>query len=171
MTRTTKKVKVGITLSEAQDAANTFAEQSIQIDKLTAEMNAKLQKVREAYEPKITECQEALEEPEDVLRTYAIENRDNFKNKSVELANVVIGFRTNPPSVTKIKKVTWNYITALMKQSRVLKQFVKVKEDVDKAAILKAAADDNLVKALDAIGVTIEQEEQFYVSTKKEDVK
>jgi phage host-nuclease inhibitor protein Gam len=169
MTRISKKTIVGVTLSEAQEAANIYAERSIEKDKLVAQMNEKLTAIRTKYEPDITGIDTELEEPVLTLETYAKEQRKNWDGKSIELANCVIGFRTNPPSVTKKKGITWDAVVGLFKNNKLLKSFVKVKEDIDKSAILKSQTDVKIVKMLNSVGVTIEQEEQFFVNTKKEE--
>lgn len=170
MTRTSKKTNVNISLAEAQQAANTYASCSTKKDKLVAEVNEKLNNIRQQYEPKITELDEEMKEPVAVLENYAIENRESWDGKSIELANCTIGFRTNPPSVTKMKGFTWEAIVGLFKVNKILRPFVKVKEDIDKAAILKSQTDAKIVKQLSSAGVLIEQEEQFFVNTKKEEL-
>lgn len=167
-TRIAKKTLVGITLSEAQIAAKNYAAASIKKDKLTAEMNEKIKAVRDKYEPELTKIDTDLEEPVNVLETYAKEQRKSWAAKSMELLNVIIGFRTNPPSVAKKKGITWDAVVGLLKGNKALKDFVKVKEDVDKAAILKEQSNAKVIKLLNLVGVSIEQEEQFFVDVKKE---
>ena len=117
MARTSKKTKVNVSLSDAQAAAHEYAEASIKKDKLTAKMNEELQKVRAKYEPDITGITGALEERVETLNAYAIEQRKNWDGKSIELGSCVIGFRTNPPSVAKPKKTTWDFVVGLMEQN------------------------------------------------------
>lgn len=168
MTRTAKKTIVNVSLTEAQQAANSYASANIKMDKLTAEMNEKLTAVREKYEPQITEITESMAEQVDVLEAFAKSTRHNWDAKSAELANCIIGFRTNPPSLTKKKGITWDTVVALMQNNRLLKPFIRIKKDVDKAALLKAQTDAKLVKQMEAVGMLIEQEEQFFVDVKKE---
>ena len=168
MARTSTKTKVGITETEAQEAAHIYANASIQKDKLKAQMNIKLAEIREKFEPQITQLESDLLEPVETLKVYAVEQRKNWDGKSTELANCVIGFRTNPASVSKTKGITWEAIVGLIKANKVLKHFIKVKEDVDKASILKEYGDVKIAKQLQAVGVVIEQEECFYVDTKKD---
>lgn len=170
MARTSKKTNVNVTLAEAQAAANTYAESCIKKDKITATMNEKLNAIRQQYEPGITELNVEMEEPVEVLEAYAIAQRGNWDAKSIELSNCVIGFRTDPPSVSKKKGITWDAIVGLMKNNKLLKQFVKIKEDVDKAFILKEKSNPKISKGLELIGITIEQEERFFVDTKKDKV-
>ena len=169
MARTTKKTNVNVSLAEANQAANAYAYCSTELDKLAAEMNNELNLIRQQYEPQITALSEDMKEPIEVLENYAIENRESWDGKSLELANCVIGFRTNPPSVAKKKGITWDAVVGLFKNNKLLKPFVKVKEDIDKSAILKSQTDAKIVRLLNSVGVSIEQEEQFFVSTKKEE--
>lgn len=168
-TRTTKKAISGVSEADAQAAASAYAKHSLSKDTLTAKMNEELEKIRQKYQPQITEAEDKLSEPVEVLNVYAIEQRGRWDAKSVEVGGCVIGFRTNPPSVQKPAKVTWAYILNMMNQHKLLKAFVKVKEDIDKAAILKET-DTKVLKALEKIEVSIVQEEQFFVDVKKEKV-
>jgi phage host-nuclease inhibitor protein Gam len=168
MSRTKKQTNVNVSLADAQAAAHLYAESSIKKDKLTAQLNEKLAAVRQQYEPAITELANTMEAPVDVLNVYALEQRKTWDGKSLELSNCIIGFRTNPPSVGKTKGITWDAIVTLIKGNKVLKHFIKIKEDVDKAAILKEQTDVKISKQLQAVGIVIEQEECFYVDTKKD---
>lgn len=169
-TRTTKKTIVGVSYAEAQSAANQYAAASIRKDKITAELNEKLKLVREKYEPTLTDIEAELQEPVDVLETFAKEQRAGWEAKSIELSNCVIGFHTNPPSIGKKRGITWDAVVGIFKANKLLKTFVRVKEEVDKAALLKEKTNAKLMKLLEPIGVTIEQEESFYVDVKKEKV-
>lgn len=170
MARTTKKTIVNVSLSDAQAAAHQYAEASMKKDKQTAIMNEELQKVRAKYEPNITEAIEVMGELVETLNVYAIEQRKTWEGKSIELGSCVIGFRTNPTSVGKKKGITWEAVATLFKGNKLLKPFVKVKEDVDKAGLLKEQSNPKLVAQLEKVGVVFEQEENFFVDTKKEKV-
>lgn len=169
MTRTAKKTNVAVSLAEAQQAANEYSRYSVQKDKLNVALNEQLNAVRQKYEPGITELDEAMAEPVAVLESYAIEQRGQWGDrKSTELGTCIIGFRTSPPSLQKARGITWDYIIALMRSNKVLKPFLRVKEDVDKQALLKLQQDAKIMKQLTAIGVTVKQDENFYVEPKKD---
>lgn len=168
MARITKKTNVNVSLAEAQEAAHSYARHSIRMDKLSAEMDQKIAAIREKYEPELTELDGEMEASSELLKVFGLEQKEKWEGKSIELASCIIGFRTNPPSVTKKKGLTWEGVVGLLKSNKILKSFVKVKEDVDKAAILKVQKDQKIMKALSLVGVKVEQEEQFYVETKKE---
>lgn len=169
MTRISKKTNVLVSLEEAQAAAHNYAFYSNKKDLITTKMNEELAAVRQQYEPDITAIDSYMTDEVGVLESYAIATRDEWgSKKSLELGGCVIGFRTNPPSLSKKKGITWDYIVGLMKANKVLKPFIRVKEDVDKTALLKQQTDDKLMKQLASLGVTVKQEEQFYVDAKKE---
>lgn len=168
MTRIATKTIVDVSQADVQQAANAYAKASIQKDKLNADMAAKLAVIREKYQAEIDQLDEELNQQAEVLKSYAIEQRKNWDGKSVTLNNCTIGFRTTPPSVSKKRGITWDALVGLMKNNKLLKPFVKVKEDVDKTAILKAQTDAKVMKHFEVIGGIIEQEELFYVEAKKE---
>ena len=170
MTRISKRAKTNVSLSEAQAAAHNYFNLSSQKGKLEGELNEKIQALRELYEPEITELTEGLDEPYDTLKSYAIENRKDWDNKSIELASCTIGFRLPPPSVNRQKGMTWLAIIGLMLKRKSLKDFVKVKQDIDKKEILAAQNDAKLMKELGSVGIVIEQEEEFFVDAKLEKV-
>jgi phage host-nuclease inhibitor protein Gam len=164
-TRVAKKTLVNVSLADAQTAAHEYAKTMLQKEKLTAVMNEKLQALREKYEPEITTLETELEQPAEVLKTFALENKSKWEAKSLELASCTIGFRTNPPSVAKSKKVTWDYLVSILKNSKLLKPFVRTKEEIDKAAILKTE-DTKVLAKLAEVGIEIEQTENFYITPK-----
>lgn len=166
--RTKKTVKTNVSLTEAQAAANQYSSAVLKTESLTAKMNEELNVLRKKYEPQISELQEVLKEPVEVLQSYALEQRTKWDGKSVELGSCVIGFRTNPASVAKKKGFTWDAVVGLFKTNKLLKPFVKVKEDIDKAALLKEQTNSKIVSALEKVGVVFEQEEEFFVNPKKE---
>ena len=88
-------------------------------------------------------------------------SKGQLEQKSIELFNCEIGFRTNPPSVTKDRKTQWAAHCGADEKNRLLKAFVRVKEDVDKEAILKLRDDAKYMKAVNGVGIRIEQDEVF----------
>lgn len=170
MSRISKKVITGVTLEEAQSAANLYAKNARLIEKKTAQMNEKLTEIRTKYEPDITSLTTELEEPCEVLEAYGKEQKGAWGDKkSFELNNCIIGFRNSPHSVEKPKQFTWASIIAFMKTSKILKPFIRTKEEVNKEELLKKKDDAKFLKILEATGkVTIEQKETFYIDTKAE---
>jgi phage host-nuclease inhibitor protein Gam len=171
MAKTTKKTIVNVSLEQAQEASSTYAKSSTRLEKIQAKMNEEINKIKSKYEVEITQLQESLNEPYDVLETYAKEQKPTWgTKKSSELMQCIISFRTGTPRVDKSSKMTWPSIVAVMKNVKALKDFVRVKEDVNKEAILACKDEKIITKLKDMCQVTIEQDETFSVDVKKEEV-
>lgn len=168
-TRTTKKTVTNVTLEEAHEAANQYASASNNLSSIEAKMNAEIDKVKAKYQDDILENKQALEEPVEILEQFSKQDRENWKNKSVELLNVVIGFRTATPSVAKTK-FTWDAILELVKKNKHLKQFVRTKDELDKKSILDCKDEKILSKLEDEAYIVIEQKETFFVEPIKQKV-
>jgi phage host-nuclease inhibitor protein Gam len=170
-TRVKKKTFSGVTLDEAQVASEKFAVTKNKLEAVEAKMNEKLNKVKSEYQDQITELKEELEEPQEILETFAKEQKASWgKKKSIELLHTIIGFRTGTPKVIKDKKFTWDGVLELISKNSLLKGFVRTKEEINKEAII-AEKDENILKLLkDECFVEVDQDETFFVQPKKEEV-
>jgi phage host-nuclease inhibitor protein Gam len=142
--------EIAIMVSEIQKEENAYNERE---QALRAEMTAK-------YAP----MKEKIQEYELGLEDFCIEHRDDFGDKkSKELSHGTVNFRTHPPSVQKIKGVTWDAVINLIKRSKKwVSSFVRIKEDVDKDAVLAATANKTInASELYGLGMAIEQKESF----------
>ena len=169
--RTKKTTIADVTLDQAQAASRQYSTASIALDKVEAKMNEEINKIKSKYEPEINQHREAMESPVGILEQYAKQEKDNWEKKSMELLNCVIGFRTGTGKVDKESGFTWDAVKQLLNGTKLLKQFIVTKTDIDKQAILKVT-DEKVLKSLRANGkVFITKEETFFVDVKKEDVK
>ena len=170
--RVTKKTVTGVTIEQANEAAELFAQKYTSLKKVEAEMNEKINAIRSEYKDRIGELQEALKDPHEALEVFAKEQKANWgKKKSMELVHCVVGFRTGNPTVTKAKKFTWDAVLELVKKKPTLaKLFIRTKEELDKEAILAEKNPAVLGKLAEDCFITVEQEEKFYVEPKTEEV-
>lgn len=171
MAKIKTKVYVNVTLEEAQEASEILATKQNHLDKLEAQMNEKINKIKSDYTDRITELNDALKEPTAILQAFANEQKPNWgKKKSFDLLHCVIGFRTGTPKVTKKKSFTWEAVLQLLQKQAVFKPFIRSTEEINKEAIL-AEKDDALLKKLkDDCFIEIDQDETFFATPKKEAV-
>ena len=172
---TTKRVKkaiiTNVSFDDAQQASETFAQNQTRLSKIEAKMNEELNKVKSKYQDEITEIKEALEEPMQVLEVYANEQKHTWgKKKSFEFLHSIVGFRTGTPSVTKSKKVTWDFITEQLAKAKDMLSFVRTKQELNKEAILAEDNEEVLKTLKEQYYIEIEQKESFYVAAKAEEV-
>lgn len=176
MARIKKKVFANVTLEQAQDASELVAVNQNKLEKIEAKMNEEINRIKSKYTDDINELTEALEEPTAILKAYATEQAPSWgKKKSFELLHCIIGFRTGTPKVDKKKGFTWEAVLELLKKKKAFEPFVRVKEEINKDAILQLSPDsDTDRKTLTALEkecyIEIKQDESFYVTPKKEEV-
>ena len=97
-----------------------------------------------------------------------MENKDALfsKKKSLESAHGVIGFRTGNPKLKNLKGYTWASVTNLAKEF--LPEYIRITEELAKDKLLADREVPEVAELFPKIGVTVVQEESFYVEPKKE---
>jgi phage host-nuclease inhibitor protein Gam len=170
MSKIKKTTQASVTLEQAQDAARQFAQASNKLASIEAALNEKIEALRSKYHDEINALREQRDEVLPLLEAYAIGAKDSWPARSFELTHARIGFRMGTPKVDKLKGVTWDAVLAFVKADKNLaKDFVRVKEELDKKAILEAD-DKTLVKLESKAKIVIVQDETFFVEEHKETV-
>ncbi len=142
------------------------------IAKKEAEMNEKINKIKEDFEEKTKELRYVADILSSEINAFCEKNKADFeKTRSKEFQFGIIGFRTTPPKVTLLNR-KYNIKTVLELVKKIYKKaYIRVKEEIDKEAILA----DYSAKKLDdgklaGIGLKIDQDEQFYINPKYEEL-
>lgn len=174
MSKSKRNLSTSCTLEQAQEASKTVAEKTNKLEKIEAKMNEELNKVKTKYSDEITDINDELELTKQILEVYANEQRNNWGDKkSFELLHCILSFRLGNPRVSKQKQFTWDAVLELMKKNKSFKPFIRVKEEINKEAILSLnpseKKDSLLLNQLkDECYLFIEQSESFFVTPKKE---
>lgn len=136
----------------------------VMLTKKEAELNSKLQALRDKYEQETAEDRKTFEAIESAIMAYCNTIKHEFNNqRRKELTHGYVGFRTNPPKVLQLnKKFTLKTSLELIKKLFAGK-YIRLKEEINKDEILadysnKELTDDKLA----AIGLRIDQDETFY---------
>ncbi|HPN37203.1 MAG TPA: host-nuclease inhibitor Gam family protein [Melioribacteraceae bacterium] len=140
--------------------------------KKEAEMNEKLNKIKQDYEEKTKELRYTTETIQGEINAFCTKNKSDFdKVRSKEFQFGTVGFRVNPPKVTLLNR-KYNLKTVLELVKRLYKKaYVRVKEDLDKEAILADYAGKKLDDGkLAGVGLKVDQDEQFYIDAKYEEL-
>ena len=167
MKRTSTKVITGVTDAQANEALGRYAKASSRTDELNAQIEQGIIDLRKKREAALAMEADIMKENERVIQSYAAANPQLFVGKkSVELQHGTIGYSTNPPSLKTTTGFTW--ATALEKVKKYLPEFVRTKEEVDKASLLTQREEPEIVKALTKCGIEVKQEEEFYIKLKVE---
>jgi len=168
--REKKTVYTGITSEQMEQAFADYAKADARQQKITAEMDIWMSKIREKWQDELTKLAETKDNAFDILQAYALENRDELfsKRKSMETTHGTLGFRTGTPTLKTRKGFTWASVLELLKEF--LPNYVRTKEEPAKDKLLADREDEEVAALFPKVGVTVVQEETFFVEPKKEDL-
>ncbi len=162
-TKIKKTEPVKITLDEARNAALSYANCEIGIQKRELAFNEALAKLKAKHEPFIAEARQVQEEAAEVLEAYAELNKETWEGKKFSLGIVTFGYRTGPRAVQVGEKA--EDVIAWLKEAG-LKRFLRIKEELDKPAMLKEK-NEAVINQLAECHIGFAQSETFFVDVKK----
>ncbi|MDR0206660.1 MAG: host-nuclease inhibitor Gam family protein [Bacteroidales bacterium] len=168
-TREKKVIHSGVTTEQMELAFADYARCDARIQKINAQMDIEMVKIREKNAEEIGRLSELKDKSFDILQSYAMENKAEvfIKRKSMETVHGVLGFRTGTPQLKTLKGFTWKAVTNLLKEF--LPDYVRTAEEPAKDRLL---ADRDLPEAavhFSKVGIFVTQDETFFVEPKKEE--
>lgn len=168
-TRTKKKVLANISLEQAQEASEQYAHAQTKLSQLEAKLNEEINRIKSKYQDEITDLEESKKEPEEVLYTFAKEQKDSWgKKKSFELLHCTIGFRTGTPKVVTDKGWTFKAVTDTV--VKLFPNLVRTKVELDKDAIIAMRDEDGFDAIKRECHLDVVQDETVFVEVKKEEL-
>ena len=167
--REKKTVYTGITSEQMEQAFADYAKADARQQKITAEMDIQMAKIREKWQDELTKLAETKETSFDILQAYATEHRDELfsKRKSLETTHGTLGFRTGTPKLKTLKGFTWASVLNLLKEF--LPGYVRTIEEPAKDKLLADRDDEETAALFPKVGIAVVQDETFYVEPKKEE--
>lgn len=182
-TRQKKRVIQGVTREAADQAFAEYAKADASINKINAEIELQLAKIREKRQAELTVLAQQRDQAFDTLQAFAIENQAELfsKKKSLDMAHGTIGFRTGTPKLKTLKGFTWasalnlvkTFLPSYIRQTEVIaKDKLLADRDVE---LMVAGGDPNnrgyqpLRVHMADCGIQVVQDETFYVEPKKEE--
>lgn len=130
------------TWEDVDNALNLISQKSSVCAALTALYNKEEQKRREKAVAEIQPIQKEIEELEQKIKDFSIQNRADFGDaKTKELNHGTVSFRFGTPAVTAMKNFAIKSALELIKRSaKYCGLFVRVKEELNKEQVLQSAA-------------------------------
>ncbi|MBU1096872.1 MAG: host-nuclease inhibitor Gam family protein [Bacteroidetes bacterium] len=140
-----------------------IAQQESFIAKKEADMNNKIQKIKDKFDEETKEARASKELLEKELSAFCLLNKSEFqKNRTKTLLFGKVGFRTTPPKVTQLNRKYTVATTIELLKKIFTGKFLRTKEEMDKEALLAAYACGELTDdKLAAVGLKVDQEDQF----------
>ena len=160
----------GVTADQMETAFADFARADARIQKINATMDVEMTRIREKYQDELSKLQDQKDKAFDVLQTYGMENQAELfsKKKSIETVHGIMGFRTGTPKLKTIKGFTWPSVMNLLKEF--LPDYVRTTEEAAKDRLLADREVEEVRELFPRVGITVVQDETFYVEPKKEEV-
>ena len=161
-----------ITEEQARFAAQLLSEQHALLKKTEAELDEKLNEIREAYSTQVANYTQTIKEAAKTVTDYVVVNPTVFApgKKTVEWGSVVISKRITPPKVDIPRGMDWADAVLKLKETN-LTFYIRTIEEVDKEAIIRAVADDDDIrKSFAFAGITVTQKETVKVEVKSEEL-
>lgn len=168
--RTKKRIVVPPSKAEVGDVMKSFAEASSKIKEMEAQEELALTQVREQFANQAKELVSQKQEALEKLEAFGIGHKDElFKGKrSMDLHHGVIGFRLGTPKVDKPRTITWGKVIEGLKENN--SPYLRTKLEVDKDSIIANREDATKMAELKEYGISVVQEETFFVSIKEGDL-
>ena len=168
-TRQKKTLIQGVTAEQANEAFAAYAKADAQIQKISADVELQCAKIREKHADELTKLDEEREQSFDILQAYATEHKTELftRKKSLDMAHGTIGFRTGTPKLKTLKGFTWAAALQLVKEY--LPTFVRTTEEIAKDKLLADRDAEGMNDTMQKCGISVVQDETFFVEPKKED--
>ena len=168
--REKKTVYTGISSEQMEQAFADYARADARQQKITADMDVAMTKIREKWQDELTRLAETKDNAFDILQAYALENRDELfsKRKSLETTHGTLGFRTGTPKLKTLKGFTWASVLNMLKEF--LPGYVRTIEEPAKDKLLADRDDEETYALFPKVGIAVVQDETFFVEPKKEDL-
>lgn len=170
-TREKKIVVSGVTREDAENAFSSYATADAKQQRLTAQMDVAITRIREKYQDDLSTLQEIKDEKFAIMQTFAMEQKDVLfsKKKSLETVHGILGFRTGTPKLKTRKGYTWASVLNLLKEF--LPGYVRTIEEPAKDRLLTDRTIPEIVELFPKVGIYVDQDETFFVEPKKEEIK
>lgn len=162
------KKPVPQTAAEASQALGDLGLEMAERARLEAALNSEIADITTKHTPAIQQHLEKENALFEGLQAWAEANRKDLckgDSKTVQLGTGEVGWRLGQE---KVSFKNGKLVISLLKAKKVLKEWVRTKEEVDKDAILKAKKDPKMAKFFTCLskvagidGLKVEQDERF----------
>ena len=170
----TNRIKINLPFPTTRDEAECLmTDLAIVVNnqrKIQADRDAAVLEINERCAPDLAQCEELIKAHTEALRAWAEANPDQFPKgrKSLPMSNGVLGFRTGTPKLSLFSRAfTWEKVLQALRAASAWCNYIRIKEEVDKEAILASHSqclDKPTFEAdLRRFGIKVSQDESFYV--------
>ena len=138
-------------------------------EELTNEMESRIQAIRSKYTDRLEALSNKGKEMREAIIAYARANRDSLfplNRKSIRLSDGTVGYRAGRASLKLLDGYTWDDVLSGLQEERGGKEYIRIKQEVDRARLLSRHDDPKVAKLLQRVGLKVVADEVFYIETK-----
>ena len=168
MTRAKQQVTELLSREQTTAEMQRYAEATSQKKELEAQIEQKIQAVREQHAVELQNLMARQQAAFEKLKYFSEFNKERYfaKKKSIDMVHGVMGFRIGTPKVKAVKTTLAKALEAL-KAAR-MKRYIRTKEEINRDEIIQSRDNVTELTKLNALGLIVVQEETFYVEPKEE---
>lgn len=166
--REKKPVLQPANMEQAENIMADYAMTDAKINEITSIMDQQITKIREKYADQLQELGDKREDQLLQLQLFAETNPGLFdKKKSIDMAHGTLGFRTGTPKLKLLKGWTWAAVVNVLRDK--LPSYVRTIEEPAKDKLLADRDIPEVQSQFTRVGISVVQDESFYVELKKEE--
>lgn len=166
--REKKPVLQPVNMEQAENIMADYAMTDAKINEITSIMDQQITKIREKYADQLQELGDKREDQLLQLQLFAETNPGLFdKKKSIDMAHGTLGFRTGTPKLKLLKGWTWAAVVNVLRDK--LPSYVRTIEEPAKDKLLADRDIPEVQSQFTRVGISVVQDESFYVELKKEE--
>lgn len=169
MARAKKNVTQVPNEAGAQVCMQEYAHATSELKKIEAQLELEIQRIREKYQSRITPLKSVQADTFEKLQAFAEHNRDDLfsKKKSRDFTHGIIGFRMGQMKVAYDRGMSSKALPLVITLGL---PFTRGKIELDKEKVIASRDDAETMNKLRQCGISVTQEESFYVEVKEEEV-
>lgn len=162
-TKTTNKV----TREAYETALKAYVQNNNTYAILAAKCDERVSKITAEYEDRFNDLKKSMAENFDTIQLFCETNRPELfpDRKSLEAYGAKVGFREGKEKVVLIKGFKLKDVVAKLQKLAAWKAFIRQTPELDKNALLTVRP-----KGMDKYGLTIVQEENFYIEVDQTEI-
>lgn len=157
--------------NETQEELRKYVEAESKLQKIEAELELKIQKIKDEYSSDIAELQTTMQTASKKIELFALNNKEDLfsKKRSLEMPFGTIGYRVGQWKVAVGRGLS-NKVVGLVEMAG-LNDLVRTKKELDKEEIIRRREETELMGKLNMLGVEVKQDEKFFIEPNKENLK
>lgn len=166
--RVVKTVVAGVSEGAFQESLAGYALADAEACSLVAQMDVDITRVREKYDAQLEQLRQRCEKEMEIIQAYCTENKERLfdKKRSMDTVHGTVGFRLGTPKLKLLPRMKWDMV--LDNLQHYLPAYVRTTTEPAKDRLLADRALEEVANNLRKVGLTVEQEERFFLEMKKE---